>query len=338
MTDVFFPVIDSQQGPENAIDISGLCKSYKKRKGAPEVTALDNVSLKIKRGSISALLGPNGAGKSTLINILGGLTMKTSGSVKIWGIDIDKDARNARAAIGIVPQELNIDPFFVPDELLELQAGLYGIKKKDRHTMEILDMVGLKDKAKTYARNLSGGMRRRLLVAKAMVHNPPILVLDEPTAGVDIDLRRQLWDNVRALNKNGVTILLTTHYLEEAEELCDDIAIIDKGKLLVHEKKDILLKKLDAKSLQFVLSAPLPAEAAILQQFSCQQTATDDGFLLKVSYKPSDHSAGEIVDIIKNQQQVVIKDITSQESDLEDIFLQLTRKVPPPSSPDQPQA
>ena len=327
MNDIFSPIANDSSLPDYAIEINGLCKSYKKRKGAPMVTALDNVSLKIKRGSISALLGPNGAGKSTLINILGGLTKKTSGTVKIWGIDIDKNARNARAAIGIVPQELNIDPFFVPDELLELQAGLYGITKKNRHTMKILEMVGLKDKAKTYARNLSGGMRRRLLVAKAMVHNPPILVLDEPTAGVDIELRRQLWDSVRALNKNGVTILLTTHYLEEAEELCDDIAIIDKGQLLVHEKKDALLKNLDAKTLQFVLAEALPADAEILQKFSCQQTTTDEGSLLKVSYKPSDHSAGEIVDIIKNQN-IIIKDITSQEAALEDIFLQLTTKIP----------
>ena len=290
----------------------------------PQVSALENVSLKIKRGSISALLGPNGAGKSTIINILGGLTVKSAGKVKIWGIDIDKDARNARAAIGIVPQELNIDPFFVPDELLELQAGLYGVKRRDRHTAKILELVGLSDKAKTYARNLSGGMRRRLLVAKAMVHNPPILVLDEPTAGVDIELRRQLWDNVVALNKSGVTILLTTHYLEEAQELCDDIAIIDKGRLLVHEKKDTLLKKLDAKSLQFTLDRPLPTTAAVFQRFSCQAEHEVDGHVLKVSYKPSNYSAGQIVDIIK-QEGVVIKDITSYETDLEDIFLQLTK-------------
>ncbi len=319
----FFNAAQMADAPDYALEINGLCKSYKRQKSEKVVTALDNVSLKIKRGSISALLGPNGAGKSTLINILGGLTLKSSGSVKIWGIDIDKDARNARAAIGIVPQELNIDPFFVPQELLELQAGLYGVAKKDRHTMEILDMVGLRDKAKTYARNLSGGMRRRLLVAKAMVHNPPILVLDEPTAGVDIELRRQLWDNVRALNKNGVTILLTTHYLEEAEELCDDIAIIDKGKLLVHEKKEAMLKRIDVKSLQFSLAAPLPADADILQQFSCTQTTNDEGYFVKVSYKPSHYSAGQIVDIIK-KANISINDITSQEADLEDIFLQLT--------------
>ncbi|MGI9461957.1 MAG: ABC transporter ATP-binding protein [Alphaproteobacteria bacterium] len=320
--------IDKKNAPKAAIEISGLSKSYEKRKGADVARALDDVSLTIKQGSASALLGPNGAGKSTLINILGGLTLKTAGMVKIWGIDIDRDARNARAAIGIVPQELNIDPFFVPDELLELQAGLYGVAKKDRHTMTILDMVGLKDKAKTYARNLSGGMRRRLLVAKAMVHNPPILVLDEPTAGVDIELRQQLWDNVRQLNKNGVTILLTTHYLEEAEELCDNIAIIDKGKLLVHEKKETLLRKLDAKSLQFHLATPLPDNAEVLKKFSCQQIGGDEGYILKISYKPSHYSAGEIVDIIK-KENVLIKDITSQEADLEDIFLQLTKKSIP---------
>ena len=217
------------KAPDYAIEVENLEKVYAASGKMPEKRALKSISLKIPRGSIFGLLGPNGAGKSTFINILAGLVTKTSGSAKIWGYEVEENPRMAKAAIGVVPQELNIDPFFTPEEMLDVQAGLYGVPKAERRTDEILEMVGLSDKADAYARTLSGGMRRRLLIGKAMVHFPPILVLDEPTAGVDIELRQQLWENVVELNKQGVTILLTTHYLEEAEELCDRIAIINQG-------------------------------------------------------------------------------------------------------------
>ena len=220
--------------PEFAVEAVGLCKTYAASAGAIQKPALSDVDLAIPRGSLFGLLGPNGAGKSTFISILAGLTRKSSGLVKLWGIDIDEDHRRARAAIGVVPQELNIDPFFTPFDLLEIHAGLYGVPASRRRTPEILEAVGLLDKAHAYARTLSGGMRRRLMVAKALVHAPPVLVLDEPTAGVDIDLRRKLWAHVRDLNERGTTILLTTHYLEEAEQLCDRIAIIKSGKVIKH--------------------------------------------------------------------------------------------------------
>src|SRR6188508_29661 len=212
-----------------AISIEELEKTY-----AGGKRALEGVSLEVPRGQIFGLLGPNGAGKSTMINILAGLVNKTGGSATIWGFDIDAHPRNAKASIGVVPQEIIFDPFFTPRETLEIQAGLYGVPKADRHTMELLRAMRLEDKADAYARTLSGGMKRRLLVAKAMVHSPPILVLDEPTAGVDIELRQQLWDYVKRLNREGVTVVLTTHYLEEAEQLCDRIAIINHGRLITN--------------------------------------------------------------------------------------------------------
>ncbi|MAQ56371.1 MAG: multidrug ABC transporter ATP-binding protein, partial [Rhodospirillales bacterium] len=218
--------------PKYALSLEGLNKVYRVKKKGIDTHALKDINLNIERGSIFGLLGPNGAGKSTLINILSGIVIKTSGKVKVWGIDIDSHARAARAAIGVVPQELNLDAFFTPRELLELQAGLYGVPNNERRTLEILERVGLSDRAETYSRDLSGGMRRRLLMAKALVHNPPVLVLDEPTAGVDIKLRKSLWTFVRELNAAGTTVLLTTHYLEEAEELCDRIAIINNGELI----------------------------------------------------------------------------------------------------------
>ncbi|MBV9523702.1 MAG: ABC transporter ATP-binding protein, partial [Alphaproteobacteria bacterium] len=233
--------------PPHAIAVAGLTKAY--AGGAAMRPALDRVDLVVPRGSLFGLLGPNGAGKSTLINILAGLVLKSGGRAQIWGIDIDEDPRQARAAIGIVPQELNVDPFFTPRELLELHAGFYGVPRRERRTDEILAALGLSDKADAYARTLSGGMRRRLMVAKAMVHAPPVLVLDEPTAGVDVELRRQLWSYVRALNARGTTVLLTTHYLEEAEELCDQIAIIDRGRLVVCARTEDLLRRLDDKTL-----------------------------------------------------------------------------------------
>ncbi len=319
--------------PDLALSIKNLSKTYT-RKGGGTVNALQDISLDIPRGSVYALLGPNGAGKSTLINILAGLVIKSSGSVHIWGIDIDKEARNARAAIGIVPQELNIDPFFVPEELLELQAGLYGIPKHERRTKEILQLIGLQDKARAYARTLSGGMRRRLLVGKAMVHNPPILVLDEPTAGVDVELRRQLWDNVMELNKNGVTILLTTHYLEEAEQLCDHIAIINQGKLIVNEAKKDLMKRIDSKSLVIKIHQEIPANSPLFSQYKATQTRNEDGVFLTMQYESRKENIQNILQEIQNHQTTIL-DIVTKEAALEDIFIQLTQNTQPTNNEDK---
>ncbi len=243
------PDRDTAHNPQFAIETVGLSKTYQAEKNEPPVEALKDVSLKIPRGSFFGLLGPNGAGKSTFINILAGLVLKTSGEARIWDFDIEADMRSARLAIGVVPQELNIDPYFTPRELLDVQAGFYGVRKADRRTEEVLDAIGLTDKAEAYARSLSGGMRRRLLVGKAMVHSPPVLVLDEPSAGVDVDMRRQLWQRVGDMNRRGTTVLLTTHYLEEAQALCDTIAIIDKGVLIACEATDDLLRRLDTKEM-----------------------------------------------------------------------------------------
>ena len=235
---------------QNAIEIRGLKKTYRGTRGAPEKHALKGIDLDIPAGSIFGLLGPNGAGKSTMINIMAGLVTKTSGSVEIWGFDQDENPRQSRAAIGVMPQELNLDPFFSPRGALEVQAGLYGVPKAQRRSDEILEMVGLSDKAEAYARTLSGGMRRRLLLGKALVHHPQILVLDEPTAGVDIELRQMLWTNIRKLNEErGMTIILTTHYLEEAEEMCDEIAIINHGAVVARDRTDRLLGQLDGKCM-----------------------------------------------------------------------------------------
>lgn len=315
--------------PMNAIEIRGVSKLYapnKKSKGEQR-PALDNVSLDIPRGSLFGLLGPNGAGKSTLINILVGLVVKNSGSVKIWGYDIDSDTRQSRASIGVVPQELNIDPFFTPSELLEVQAGLYGVPKKERRTKEILEMVGLYDKRDSYARALSGGMRRRLLIAKALVHNPPVLVLDEPTAGVDIELRRQLWENVEMLNRQGTTVLLTTHYLEEAEQLCDRIAIINKGNLVANEPKRQLLSRVDAKIMRVILTDKIKKLPESLMRFNPTLDHEEDTgkSILTFSYKPSGDSAGDIINSLGLCKEIQIHDISTVEADLEDIFLQLTR-------------
>lgn len=306
--------------PDYAIDIEKLNKVYKGGKD-PDKHALKDVSLKIKRGSIFALLGPNGAGKSTLINILAGLVNKTSGDAKIWGHDIIKNTRQAKAAIGIVPQELNLDAFFTPEDALDLQAGLYGVKSKDRRTKELLELVGLSDKAKTYARRLSGGMRRRLMVAKAMVHNPPILVLDEPTAGVDIELRQQLWDNVRKLNAMGVTIILTTHYLEEAQELCDTIAIINHGELITCDSKENLLGLFDAKEIVVTLEKPLKKLPKALAVYNAEMTSETQ---LRLKYRPSETSFDKILTDL-SQENIIIKDIATHDADLEDVFLSLTR-------------
>lgn len=304
---------------KNAIEIKGLNKTYKPSGKNPGKVALQDVDLNIPQGSIFGLLGPNGAGKSTIINIMAGLVMKSSGEVKVWDIDIDQDPRNARAAIGVVPQEINYDPFFSPKKLLDLQAGMYGVPKAERRSMEILAMMGLADKANAYTRSLSGGMRRRLMVAKAMVHNPPILVLDEPTAGVDIELRKQLWDNVRELNRRGVTILLTTHYLEEAEELCDTIAIINHGKIIACEEKEKLLRRLDNKEIRFRMDREI---SVIPESLSGYRVEKEGRRTLLVRYTPAAHPIGEIISKIQ-EAGYGIADISTSESDLENVFLQL---------------
>lgn len=303
-----------------AIDIRGLGKTYKGRGRKPEKPALRNIDLQIPKGSIFGLLGPNGAGKSTIINIMAGLVTKTSGSVRIWDIDIDRDMRAAKSAIGIVPQETNYDAFFSPLNLLDLMAGLYGVPKKERRSMELLRLVGLEDKAHAYTRSLSGGMKRRLMMAKAMVHSPPVLVLDEPTAGVDVELRRELWNNVKILNKTGVTILLTTHYLEEAEELCDRIAIINHGKIIACESTENLIARIDNKEIRFRLDRALDKIPPALERFN----ATLEGArTLMIRYTPREQDVGALIAALQDSG-LHIADISTSESTLEDAFLQLT--------------
>ncbi|MCF8473317.1 MAG: ABC transporter ATP-binding protein [Emcibacter sp.] len=303
-----------------ALKIKGLEKKYTGRRGAPVKHALKGIDLSIKKGSIFGLLGPNGAGKSTTINILGGLVRKTTGSVNIWGFDIDEEPRNAKASIGIVPQEVYFDAFFSPREMLELQAGFYGIPQSERRTDEILRAVSLQDHANSYTRHLSGGMKRRLLVAKAMVHNPPILVLDEPTAGVDVELRQNLWAYVRELNEQGVTIVLTTHYLEEAEELCDEIAIINHGEVVACDSTKNLLGQVDEKIITIRPKTALSSLPDKLQKISAKLNVTGE---IIIQFSPSNLSIGQILQITQDCA-IEIADLSTQESDLEDIFLQLT--------------
>ena len=305
---------------EFAIETVGLNKTYAASNKQPPKQALKDVNLQIPRGSFFALLGPNGAGKSTLINILAGLVVKSSGTVSIWGNDIDANMRRARRSIGIVPQELNIDPFFTPREMLDLQAGMYGVPKSARRGDEILEAVGLMDKAEAYTRTLSGGMRRRLLVAKAMVHSPPVLVLDEPSAGVDVDLRRQLWANVKAMNERGVTVLLTTHYLEEAEAMCDTIAIINHGRLIACESTPDLLSRLDSKEITFTLDADLTTTPEQLKDYNLEIIENRQ---LKFRYTPSKVASGEILAAISSAG-LTIAEISTKETELEDIFVKLT--------------
>jgi ABC-2 type transport system ATP-binding protein len=314
-------MLDSLALPADAVVVRGLDKTYAASGRRPPKEALRSVDLAIPRGSLFGLLGPNGAGKSTLINILAQLVVKTAGQVSVWGLDLDRHPRNVASAIGVVPQELNIDPFFTPRELLDLQAGLYGVAKRERRTAEILAAVGLSDKAEAYARTLSGGMRRRLLVAKALVHNPPILVLDEPTAGVDVELRQQLWRYVRQLNAEGVTVLLTTHYLEEAEQLCDRIAIIDHGRVIACDTTAALLRRLDAKEISIVVDRDLAAVPPALAGF---EVILKDPRRLVVRYQPSRTRVAEILAAVQ-AEGLEIADLSTLEADLEDIFLQLTR-------------
>jgi len=306
--------------PANAIETTALTKIYPARARQPARQALDAVDLVIPRGSFFGLLGPNGAGKSTIINILAGLVRKTSGTARVWGYDTVSAERMARSAIGVVPQELNLDPFFTPRELLDVQAGMYGVPRRERRTDEILAAVGLTNMADSYARALSGGMRRRLLVAKALVHSPPILVLDEPTAGVDIELRQQLWTYVTGLNRSGVTILLTTHYLEEAERLCDRIAIIDRGRVVANEEKTSLLARLDSKVLTVTMGRALEQVPAALASLRAE---LKDARRLVFRYQPSRTHVSAILDALRVADIEVI-DLTTEEADLEDVFLRLT--------------
>jgi len=308
---------------ESAIAARNLIKTYKESSSTGPKQALQNIDLTVPKGCVFGLLGPNGAGKSTFINILGGTVVKNSGSVSVWGTDLDENPRQARANIGIVPQELNIDVYFTPRELLHFTAGLYGVPVSERDIDAILDCVGLTEQANAYARSLSGGMRRRLLVGKAMVHQPPVLVLDEPTAGVDVALRQRLWDMIRDLNAKGVTIVLTTHYLEEAEMLCDHVAILNYGRIVTSSPKAELLKSAAQKDLSVQLlngwPDPLPEDLAT---FNPLRTETG----LKIRFNPNDTTAGDILAQL-HRHNIIIGDVRTDEPDLEDIFLQLTSKV-----------
>ena len=314
--------------PEFAIEAEGLVKTYAATKTSPAKQALKGVDLKIRRGSIFGLLGPNGAGKSTFINILAGLSRKTSGTVRIWGMDIDEHPRQARAAIGVVPQELAADVFFTPRESLEVQAGFYGVRKPERRTDEILAALGLTDKADSYVRALSGGMKRRLMVAKAMVHAPPVLILDEPTAGVDVELRRQLWAYVKGLHAEGVTVVLTTHYLEEAQELCDTIAIVNRGEVVASEPTPVLLSRLDTRAVVITPQAPIAA-APIMNGFDAR--LRPDG-RLAVTYKTGESSVEQVLAAAR-AAGVSVRDLATEEPDLEDVFLALTYGDPNAPSP-----
>ncbi len=299
-----------------AIEIEGLSKVYQGGK-----QALDNVSFTVPRGQIFGLLGPNGAGKSTLINILAGLVNKTGGRAAIWGFDIDQQPRNAKRAIGIVNQEILFDPFFTPIETLEIQAGLYGVPKAQRRSLELLRAVHLEDKANAYSRTLSGGMKRRLMVAKAMVHSPPVLVLDEPTAGVDIELRQQLWAYVRTLNERGVTVVLTTHYLEEAEELCDRIAIINHGKLIANEPTRELVGKTQEKAVEVTVDRDI---ATVPDSRCFQKIELKGERTLVITYAKDQANAGEVLGAVQAAGFGIV-DVSTREADLEDVFLSLTR-------------
>ena len=304
-----------------ALSVENLTKVYSKNKKiGVSNKALNDLSFNVKQGEVFGLLGPNGAGKTTFLSVLAGTVTKTGGRINVWGFDLDQNPRQVRASIGIVPQEVNLDAFFSPRKLLELQAGLYGVPKKDRITDIIIKMVSLEKEADSYARNLSGGMKRRLLIAKAMVHQPPILVLDEPTAGVDVELRKNLWENVKSLNKEGVTIILTTHYLFEAQEMCDRIAIIDKGNLVALDTTQKLLDRIQTKKVTFKVSKVPSNKNLTLPgvQFNLETPNTLTAIYEKNSYKFSD-----ITNVLKSNN-IEILDIATEDGDLEDVFVQLT--------------
>ena len=306
---------------KNALTVENLTKIYSNSKTKKQNKALTNLTFEVKQGEVFGLLGPNGAGKTTFLSILGGTVIKTSGQVNVWGFDLDKNPRQVRASLGIVPQEVNLDAFFTPEKLLDLQAGLYGISKKDRITDLVLKMVALEDKANAYARSLSGGMKRRLLIAKAMVHQPPILILDEPTAGVDVELRNNLWKNVKELNKEGVTVILTTHYLLEAQEMCDRIAIIDKGNLVALDTTEKLLARIKTKNINFKV-----------KNVDINSSLSMDGIEFKIisntliaaSYEKNSLDFAEIANYL-NKNNIKIEDISTDDGDLEDVFVQLTK-------------
>ncbi|MEL6829792.1 MAG: ABC transporter ATP-binding protein [Pseudomonadota bacterium] len=306
--------------PDYAIEAIGLEKTYRASGKMPEKKALNEIDLKVRRGSIFGLLGPNGAGKSTFINILAGLVTKTGGTARIWGLDIDKHPRTSRAAIGVVNQEIAMDPFFTPMQALELQAGYYGVPKVERRTLEILEAVGLDDKKDAYVRQLSGGMKRRLMVAKALVHNPPVLILDEPTAGVDVELRRSLWSYVRELHARGTTIILTTHYLEEAEELCDEIAIINHGDVLAQESKDTLLSRLDQRLLRITPREPIETLPASLADLNTE--LQDDG-TLQITFRSSETGIGRLLEKVRDGG-IGVADLSTEQPNLEDVFVAMT--------------
>ena len=306
---------------QQAISVKNLNKIYGKNSLSKKV-ALDNINLNIPRGSIFGLLGPNGAGKSTFINILADLVKKTSGEVSVLGIDHEKDLKKVKLSMGIVPQELNIDPFFTPHELLEIQAGLYGVHRKDRNTNRILEMLALSDKSQAYARTLSGGMRRRLLIAKAMVHDPEILILDEPTAGVDVELRSNLWNNIHLLNKKGKTIIITTHYLHEAEELCDSIGIIDKGKLVACDTKENIKSLINKKKIMISYKPKNNFNISELKKMNLSVEYDENN--ISINYIPNDIEFDKILKKIQNSG-VEIMDMKIKDSNLEDVFLKLTK-------------
>jgi len=305
---------------KNILSVKNLKKVYFSKQTG-ETHALNDLNLDVKEGEIFGLLGPNGAGKTTFINILAGTVIKTTGHVNVWGFDLDKNPRQVRASVGIVPQEINLDPFFSPRKLLELQAGLYGIKEKDRITDTILKLVSLEKQANSYARSLSGGMKRRLLMAKALVHQPPIVFLDEPTAGVDVELRQNLWKNVRMLNDQGVTIILTTHYLEEAEKMCDRIAILNKGDIVALDSTKNLLDRIQTKKVTFKTDKKVDIKEGDLESLKIISNLENE---ICVSYEKSKINIEELINLIK-KNNIQIKDISTDDGDLEDVFLRLIK-------------
>ena len=305
---------------KNVLSVKYLNKIYS-NKSNKDLQALNNLNLDVQQGEIFGLLGPNGAGKTTFINILAGTSIKTSGDVNVCGFNLDKNPKQVRASIGIVPQEVNLDPFFSPKKLLELQAGLYGVKKKDRITDTILKLVSLEKQANSYARSLSGGMKRRLLIAKALVHQPPIIFLDEPTAGVDVELRKNLWENVKLLNGQGVTIILTTHYLEEAEQMCDRIGILNKGNLVALDSTKNLLNKIQTKKVNFKLDKPIKIKNDQLNSLKILSINENE---ISLSYEKNRIKIEEIINLIQ-KDGIKILDISTDDGDLEDVFLRLTK-------------
>ena len=304
-----------------ALAVENLTKVYSSPKTKKHNKALNDLSFEVRQGEVFGLLGPNGAGKTTFLSILGGTVIKTSGKVNVWGFDLDQNPRQVRASVGIVPQEVNLDAFFSPKKLLELQAGLYGISEENRITDLILKMVSLQDKANAYSRSLSGGMKRRLLIAKAMVHQPPILILDEPTAGVDVELRNNLWENVKALNKEGVTIILTTHYLIEAQEMCDRIAIINKGNLVALDTTEKLLERIKTKKINFKVKNIELNKNLMMKDINFKINSKNS---ILVTYEKKSLDFGEIINYL-NENNIKIEDISTEDGDLEDVFVQLTK-------------